>query len=70
MKYKSLLKKLQKFSPEELEQEVVLYYGDGGTYSKIIYFNKTKKENENLGCPDVDPPSGWKKGQWYLTHYC
>lgn len=68
MKWKTILKKLQKLTPEELEQEAVLFYGDGGTYSEIIGAGKTRKTNENLGCEDIDQPSGWQKGQFYLIH--
>ena len=71
MKYKTLLEELQKLTPDELKQDVVLFYGDGGTYSDVISFDKTEKEDENLGCEEIgDGPSGWKKGQWYLTHTC
>jgi uncharacterized membrane protein YukC len=71
MKYKTLLAKLQKLSPEELDQTVELFYGDGGSYSTVIGLGKTKRDNENLGCEEAgDPPSNWKKGQWYLIHSC
>ena len=70
MKYKTLLKKLQKLSSEELEQNVVLFFGDSGMYSDALDFCKTKKDNENLGCGSIDESSKWKKGQWYLIHSC
>lgn len=70
MTYKTLLKKFQTLSDKELSQEVVLFYGDGGTYSSIIGMDRTKKENENLGCEGVDRSSRWKKGQVYLIHSC
>ena len=69
MKYKTLLKKLQKLSKEELEQEILLFYGDGGTYSSIIDIGKTKKDDEVLGC-DGDPSCQCPKGQVYLIHSC
>lgn len=70
MKYKQLLKKLQTLSSDELNQEVVLFFGDGGSYSSVIGVGKTKKDNENLGCDGFDSASNWKKGQWYLIHSC
>lgn len=70
MSYRALLKKLQKLSEEELSQKVVLFYGDGGTYSDVIDIDKTKEEDENLGCEGIDRSSGWKKGQVYLIHSC
>jgi hypothetical protein len=70
MTYRILLKKLQQFSNKELSQKVVLFYGDGGTYSEVIDINKTKEDNENLGCEKIDHHSNWKKGQIFLIHSC
>lgn len=67
MTYNALLKVLNKMTPEELRQKVVLYEADSGGYSNIIGCGKTKVENENLGCPQLDNPSGWKRGQRYLV---
>lgn len=70
MTYRTLLNNLHKLSEKELSQKVVLYYSDGGTYSEVIDVDKTIEDNENLGSPEIDRPSNWKKGQIYLIHTC
>jgi len=69
MRYKTLLKKLSKLSEKELNQEILLFYADGGTYSEVIDIVKTKKDNEILGCEEAgDPACNCPKGQIYLIH--